>query len=257
MDLATADLVIGTSAGSILGSLLLGGADSETITKLIASPDQSPLQLSGKPKTDGDPMANLQVLTLWSAVPEMDSANAVAIAEAASRGKTMTEDAWVESFTDALGSIEWSSKMRIVSIDTTAGERKLWSADDGAPLDRVVASSCAVPGIFPAVEVGGRRYVDGGMWSPTSADLLPVSGIENVVIVSPLGGDADWVGAFSDRATERELKQLRDRGVVAELVRPDEPMSPLAAFDESKRVASFELGIADGRAAAERVGGAL
>ena len=53
----------------------------------------------------------------------------------------------------------------------------------GVPLERAVAASCAVPGVFPAVEVGGRRYVDGGLRSIANADLA--AGHRRVLVLSP------------------------------------------------------------------------
>ncbi|TSE00254.1 patatin-like phospholipase family protein [Skermania sp. ID1734] len=251
VNLRDSDIVLGTSAGSIVGSLLLSGPDPSSLKGYIAG-EQSPLRMSGQPMTKGSAMANLQVLTRWSPIQFMDPTAAAAIAEIAARSLTMTEEAWLGMFADIIGPLDWSPKLRIVSIDAGTGERRLWSVDDAVDLLPVVASSCAVPGIFPAVTIGASSYVDGGLWSPTSADLLPED-IDSVLVISPLGGD-DWAGRFSDRATARELDDLEDRGVRTELLRPERPIPPLSAFDESQRVAFFEKGLVDGRAAAAKVG---
>ncbi|WP_187776487.1 patatin-like phospholipase family protein [Antrihabitans cavernicola] len=253
IDLRSADLAIGTSAGSIVGSLLFGGVEPAEMKKHIADPDNSPLNISGQPNTDGDPMANLQVFARWSAVKYMDTTAAQAIAEAASRAKTMTEAAWTGLFEEIIGPLTWSPQLRIVSIDAASGERKFWSNDDGAQLVRIVPSSCAVPGIFPPVEANGSHYVDGGLWSNTSADYLLEHRVDKALLISPLGGDGDWAGLFADRATDREIEQLNAAGIETVLLRPEPQIAPLTAFDESKRVAWFETGLDDGRKAADRV----
>ncbi len=58
--------------------------------------------------------------------------------------------------------------------------------DTGWPLLDAVAASCAVPGVHPPITVGGRRLVDGGLRSPTDADLA--AGCDRVLVVAPVGG---------------------------------------------------------------------
>jgi NTE family protein len=49
-----------------------------------------------------------------------------------------------------------------------------------------VAASCAIPGYFAPVTIGGVEYVDGGIHSPTNADVLAKHGLDLVVISSPM-----------------------------------------------------------------------
>jgi len=51
-----------------------------------------------------------------------------------------------------------------------------------------VAASCALPGVWPPVGIGGRRYIDGGMRSGTNADLA--TGCDRVLVVTPSAADA-------------------------------------------------------------------
>jgi NTE family protein len=253
VDLTSADVVVGTSAGSIVGSLVLGGIAPSELAGLVADPERSPLELNGKPKNDGDGGVNAQVFIRWMSVKEFDESSTSAIAQLSLGSRTMTEAAWVEAFTEELGERTWAPSLRIVSVDVETGRRKLWSAADSAPLPSVVASSCAVPGVFPAVEIDGTKYVDGGLWSPTSADLLLDAGLDAVVVVSPLGG-SDPMGVAFNRSTDREVAELIERGIDTEVLRPQTPISPLSAFDDSQRIPAFEAGIVDGKAAAERLG---
>jgi NTE family protein len=87
---------------------------------------------------------------------------------------------WLSSFGDALagpdGLVEHQATW-IVAADARTGERVAFGSD-GAPeatLGQAITSSWAIPGFFPPVEIKGRRYLDGGAVSPTSADLVVTS----------------------------------------------------------------------------------
>ena len=62
------------------------------------------------------------------------------------------------------------------------------SADDdpAVTVGTAVAASCAVPGFYRPVEIAGRRYVDGGVWSATNADVLASEPFDTVVVISPM-----------------------------------------------------------------------
>lgn len=252
VDVTSADVAIGTSAGSIVGSLLFSGLKTDELAALVSDPARPPLVLEGKPKNDGNPARNLEVFSRWMTAGPMTAKVAAEISAISAGARTMTEEAWVEAFDEVFGALPWSPRLQIVSVDVESGDRKLWTSADEAPLARVVASSCAVPGTFPAVAVNGRNYLDGGLWSPISADLLLGRGLDAVLVVSPLGGD-DPIGKAFTSSVATELDQLEADGAAIELLTPEVPISPLAAFDESQRVHYFELGRAEGQAAADRV----
>jgi NTE family protein len=84
-----------------------------------------------------------------------------------------------------------------------------------------VASSCAVPMVYPPVEIAGERYVDGGVRSPTNADLA--SGADVVVVLEPLGN-------MSPRAMlEAELLAVGTASTL--VIQPDE--ATVAVFGEN------------------------
>jgi NTE family protein len=101
-----------------------------------------------------------------------------------------------------------------VACDYRSGRRVPFGRE-GAPQARVadaVAASCAIPGIYRPVEIGGRRYVDGGVCSASSLDLLAGRGLDLVICLNPLSGAAgtpadprDWLGALSRGANGRRL----------------------------------------------------
>jgi NTE family protein len=76
----------------------------------------------------------------------------------------------------------------IVCVDYEAGRRVVFGRE-GAPMaslpDAVVAS-CSIPGWHEPKLVGERRYIDGGVRSPTSLDLLAKVDLDEVYVLAPL-----------------------------------------------------------------------
>ena len=83
-----------------------------------------------------------------------------------------------------------------------------------APIHLAVAASCAVPGYFAPVRIGGRSYIDGGVHSPTNAAVLRGTGLDLVVVISPMSGSAAWRPDFY-AATRRHAARLLKREVAA------------------------------------------
>ena len=69
----------------------------------------------------------------------------------------------------------FDGRLRIAAVDRARGKRVMFGAPDEpkATVAEAVLASCAVPWIFAPVEIGGREYVDGGVWSPTNLDAVP------------------------------------------------------------------------------------
>jgi NTE family protein len=83
-----------------------------------------------------------------------------------------------------------------------------------APIHLAVAASCSVPGYFAPVVIGGRSYIDGGVHSPTNAALLRGTGLDLVIVVSPMSGAAGWRPDFY-AASRRHASRLLKREVAA------------------------------------------
>ena len=69
-------------------------------------------------------------------------------------------------------------------VDAETGEFRAFDRTSGVPLLQAVAASCAVPGVYPPVTIGERRYVDGGMRSTANADLA--QGYDRLVVLAPI-----------------------------------------------------------------------
>jgi NTE family protein len=76
----------------------------------------------------------------------------------------------------------------IVAMDYDTGRRVVFGREGSpsATLSQAVTASCSIPGWYQATEIGGRRYVDGGTCSPTSADVLAKLGLDEVYVLAPM-----------------------------------------------------------------------
>jgi NTE family protein len=116
-----------------------------------------------------------------------------------------------------------------------------------------VASSCTVPGLFPPVTIGGRRYIDGGVWSGSNADVVADGGRPALFIgLARLPGP---LGRLSGPNLEREEKALADAGVTLTQITPGEGFADLTSnlMDPSRREPAVAVGREDGRRAAAAV----
>ena len=75
-----------------------------------------------------------------------------------------------------------------VAVDLESGKRVALGRRDAPRTDvaRAVRASCAIPAFYAPVRIGGRRYVDGGVWSVSNLDLLAWRGLDLVVCVNPM-----------------------------------------------------------------------
>ncbi len=142
----------------------------------------------------------------------------------------------------------FDGRLRIVAVDRSSGARVVFGAP-GAPFATVgaaVEASCTVPGIFRPVAIGARRYVDGGVWSPTNLDVAPARRDSRVLCLSPTAG---WnVGAASlgsRAATQIEIAKLRARGARVTFIAPDPPL-PADLMARAPREAILALGYRQG-----------
>lgn len=138
---------------------------------------------------------------------------------------------------------DWpSDPMWIVTVDLEAGQRVVFGRDATAAVADAVAASCAVPGFYEPVTIDGRRYVDGGVWSMASLDLLAGQDLDLVLCSAPMS-TADWFARdFGNAARvpwraqlDHERRKVADRVVI---IAPDAKMRRVmgnSAMDASRR----------------------
>jgi NTE family protein len=258
VDLGAAEYILGTSAGSFVGSqLAMGRKAGDLAASILAEADRiSPAVAAGSRPNGARPAAMGVLMELMQAARsgERDPKEARReIGKFALSAETMDEDAFIRSFGKQLSGSQADSwperRFACTAVDAETGDFVVWGNDSQVGLARAVASSCSVPGVYPPITIKGRRYIDGGMRSGSNADLA--SGHERVVVVGLRTAAADPQMAAQMRAPlERELQKLRDGGAKTELILPDD--ASVAAFgvnlmDGRKRPAAAKAGIDQGR----------
>jgi NTE family protein len=178
-DLGAADLIVGTSAGSVVGTALRQDADLELFITTRAG-------FSGA-RNSPDMDAAMRAFALL-ADASLDPGEARRrVGRLALDTPTGPEGPWVEAIAAGLPGRQWpSGRLLITAVNTLTGEFAAWDRDSGVPLERAIAASCAVPCIAPPVTVNGARYMDGGVTSSTNADLA--RGASSVVVLDPIAG---------------------------------------------------------------------
>ncbi|RBY95860.1 patatin-like phospholipase family protein [Blastococcus sp. TF02-8] len=183
VDLTGADLVVGTSAGSVVGAQVTSGAPLEEMyARQLEPPAQEKVARVGR-----GTLARYAWAMLTSRGRDVEFRRRIgALALAAEKaGLTPTEQERLDVIGSRLVSAEWPERdLTITAVDAASGDFRTFDRRSGVPLLQAVAASCAVPGVYPPVTIEGRRYVDGGMRSAANADLA--QGYDRLVVLAPI-----------------------------------------------------------------------
>ncbi|MEU6203514.1 patatin-like phospholipase family protein [Micromonospora musae] len=173
-----ADLVVGTSAGSAVAAQVTNGTPLDDLYAAQLRPETAEIEVDvDTEKLFADYGA---VLTGVS-----DPAEARRRLGALALAAQTVEPALRLAAIDARLPVKtWAGRdVRLPAVDAESGEVTVFSGESGVSLRDAVAASCAVPGIWPPVAIGDRRYMDGGVRSMTNADLA--AGADRVLIILP------------------------------------------------------------------------
>ncbi len=175
VDLGAAGLIVGTSAGAIVGALLAGGGDPG---RLRAGP-AGPGGVRTDPGTLADVFAVLGDLRLERA-EALRRVGRLAVTAA-----TGTQEAAVARMRFLVGTEEWpTGPLRIPSVDAETGEAMIWDRHGIASLPEALAASTAFPATTPPITIDGRQYMDGALRAGANADLAGDADV--VVIAEPM-----------------------------------------------------------------------
>ncbi|HYF47701.1 MAG TPA: patatin-like phospholipase family protein [Acidimicrobiales bacterium] len=246
-DAATADLVVGTSAGSSTGASLradipvedlyaghTGGRVSDaTEAKRRRLP--TALDFTAPPAVEGRRPLSAALgsrallrrgLPRWGLLygglaprGRMDSLRIAARIDGVYDGVRWPEDPF------------WVCAVRVRD-----GRLRVFGREASeATVGQAVAASSAVPGLLAPVEIDGQDHVDGAVHSPTNADQVAGLGFDRVVVVAPMAGRVDWrqtVRAYHAQLLRQEAAKVRSRGSEVVVIEPDadvlEAMGPRA-----------------------------
>ena len=282
-DPRAADVVVGSSAGSITGAALRLGV---TGADLAAWTSDAPLSPAGEEffaavGTAADDLPRPTVAGLlqgWWLPSARLLARALArpwgVRAAAAASTVLPAGRYdLQERTRVLDGItgHWPQGLWVCAARRADGGRVVFGRS-GAPtarLSQAVAASCAIPSCFSPVRIGHHQYVDGGVHSPTNADVLRRARLDLVVVVSPMSAahgssrSADAAVRWAaHRRLEREVRQLRAAGT--EVVRIEPSAHSLAvmglnamAEDRSAEVVAAALADAAALLATPRVAARL
>lgn len=266
-DPSDADVIVGTSAGSVIGALTAGGLPPAYMAAYVAGhevdeiaaaaaragenrddiaaalamarsaeddgarPDGSGYRLARALPPIGPGSWQLALRTLMS--PRRHSPAAM-LCGWLPRGFVRTDP--ISDLVEAFVPGAWPDHdgYWAVAADYATGRRVAFGRDDAPParVSQAVAASCAIPAFYHPVGIGGRRYIDGGICSPSNLDLLCGEELDLVVCLNPMsslaqisgGSPGDRVGAlfraFAGRRLGHEARKLRDSGTKVLMLQP-------------------------------------
>jgi NTE family protein len=243
VDLTSADLVVGTSAGSVVGAQILSGV---TLKDLYAA------QLT---EATGEIAAKMGVRVLVHFVigslwPGDERRGRARLGRAALKARTVPESERRAVIEQRLPNRSWPERRLIITaVDAETGELRAFDRDSGVPLPDAVAASCAVPLVWPPITINGRRYIDGGFRSIANADLA--AGCDRVVVLAPV--------TVAPRRSGRIDRQLASLGpsVRSVVVSPDAQARKAIGrnvLDPAHRGASVRAGRVQASSVADAVG---
>ena len=246
VDVRDADLIVGTSAGARVGVQVRSRLTLEELFQRQVDPHLQTKEPA--PPVD---------FTQWRA-DFVRARQGAGDAETVLRrfgalaleARVGSEDTRRNMIAAALPIETWPERrLSIVAVDVESGERRGFDHSSGVDLVGAVAASGAVPGIWPAVALCGRRYMDGGVYSIDNADLA--AGCEHALILTLPARVPPLCIATLDAAVD----MLRRSGARVDVVHPDEAAQAAFAsvggnlLDPSVREAAARAGREQGRQA--------
>ena len=241
-DIAGADVVIGTSAGANAAAQLGSGLPLEKLYARQVDPALQSRELMAV--IDWEKFAaDLQPYMAGASTPAEQLRN---FGRFALDADTVPEPERIAVIESRLPSREWPvTPTKLTAVDCVSGELAVFDASSGVSLVDAVAASSAVPGIWPPVTIGGRRYMDGGVRSADNADLA--AGADRVIVISPLGLESPLPTPMPLRGV---LASLKEGGTTVTLLTPDAGSVAAIgtnALDPGTRVPAATAGRAQGR----------
>lgn len=244
LDPRDADVIVGTSAGSITGGLLRSGVAAAdlaawTVRAPLAREHAVLRELADLSTPQFDPFDPRDLLRRVPRVPGPSMLGAAVRRPWRFRPMTAGLSLVAPGSRDLLPHLSgirdlhrggWPARPLWVCAVRRRDGRRVVFGRTGAPATtplRAIAASCAVPGYFAPVDIGGVDYVDGGVHSPTNAALPRALGLDLVIVVAPMSGPPGprrTVHAagrrLAGRVLRREVRALEAAGTRTVVFRP-------------------------------------
>jgi len=250
-DFSQVDLVVGTSAGSVVGTQLTTGADLEKVFATQLAPVAQSLE-----KTVDFDINQFQQMIMEQVKQHGMNAQAVraGIGQKALAAQTVAEEERKAIIAARLPVHQWpAQRLLITAVEAQSGDWVVFDQNSGVNLVEAVAASCAVPLVWPTVTINGHSYMDGGMRSGTNADLAV--GYDRVLVLVPLPQPPNIPPVLGSNL-EVEKALLEKQGSQVLIIAADEAaIKAMGAnvLDPANRAASAQAGLAQGAALAQVV----
>ncbi|MFI9387468.1 patatin-like phospholipase family protein [Kutzneria sp. NPDC052558] len=182
LPLADSDVVLGTSAGSVVGAWLTMRPDD-----LPALPQRMLERAAWHARNTESGYGDWDLLRRVVSGSTSDAESARSIGRAAIAAIPPISVAQAETLWRAtLPEGPWPDRLRVAAVNAGTGVAKAWSASDGISLATAVACSTAAPGAAPPIALADSVWIDGGVRSGTNADLVHDNGSGRVLVLAPL-----------------------------------------------------------------------
>jgi len=253
---ATADRVIGTSAGSLVASLVSAGHLRRIATEvefLARVP-----RLVGALAGEGDlHESQARAVGLFGAAADAEPATVAAIGHAALAAQAPPPERTRRSMRAVLAMRRWPAALHTTAVDAYTGERLVVDHAAGLSVARAAAASSAVPGIFSPQPLHDRRAMDGGVsGSGIHADLAAGSGVALVVSLSANAPDDQQAGMTQAPGGQaREIAALEATGTRV-LLRGPRSFDLEALMDPAQVAAALADGAEQGAADVDAIAAA-
>jgi NTE family protein len=246
-DARTADLIVGTSAGSGVGTHLRAGVPPRDLSNRLRGQPLSPEGAELLARVPRPPRAVPRTGWSWPLRPQAPGLLASraarpwtlrpghVLAALAPEGRQPTE--FLQERIRLVHPDRWPDRpLWLVAARLRDGSRVVFGRDPAPDADvaAAVAASSAIPGWFAPVVIGGERFVDGGIHSPTNADLVAGLELDLVIVSAPMAsaaGRPEPARVYHTALLEREVRQVRAGGTRVLVFAPDRSVLEAMGFD--------------------------
>ena len=205
-DVTAADYVLGTSAGATVTAQIGSGLPVAVLFDRQTVPALQSAELTP------DLGRVVELMESWEKLPlEFPDPAELrrVIGQRALAVQTVPEAERRAVIAGRLPQHSWPSrKLAVVAVEAHTGDVRVFDKDSGADLVDAVTASCAIPGIWPPVTIGGGRYIDGGTRSVVNADLA--AGYLRILILAPMADPSldEQVAALMAAADEVQVQVI-------------------------------------------------
>jgi len=246
-----AERIVGTSAGSVIGALAAAGIPAEYMGAYASGGNLDGLadaELRAEAVSERVTGSEYRIelglpaigpgswqLAWTTMLHPLRHAPAVVLAGWLPRGFVST--APIRRLVETFIPVAWPEHegYQAIAADYATGRRVAFGSDGAPPASvaEAVAASCAIPGFYSPVSIGGRRYVDGGICSASNLDLVAGAGLDLVICLNPMSSLAQLSGgspgdrfaaamrASAGRRLGNEARKVREHGTRVLILQPD------------------------------------